>query len=384
MAKSTAGSRTAALLVAFAYASSKHIINKLQQQLEAKQLRYAELAQVNHELKAREKVLLGNVIAQSDNLHYLALATLDEPGLSQPTTDSAFKGMATSLVQDIKVQELLNLIGDTPLADQPYSTRIMHAACGRERVKQIKRSSLEDIVTQLRRMTSQLSVILHVGFDSAAALLTNSLEEVLDKYAEMACLLHLVADKTSQALGTMNLDTMMEQEPPADHWHKVLDAVQLRQEQIQHLRTAFQIHHDKAAPLVKATHELCREMQDISMADNTHNGLPITPESTLMPQQARGNEAAQACPAAMVSGAHGLGPMADGLLSKIMQLQELHRIMTFQWINTLDRQQNAVCIVKSYPFWTRTLTLVKLLMEQESMEVIGCRDVRAAIKREVL
>jgi hypothetical protein len=41
--------------------------------------------------------------------------------------------------------------------------------------------------------------------------------------------------------GTINLDTMSPQEPPAGHWKRVVGHLKLRPDQINHVCTGFQV-----------------------------------------------------------------------------------------------------------------------------------------------
>lgn len=51
------------------------------------------------------------------------------------------------------------------------------------------------------------------------------------------------------------------------------------------------------------------------------------------------------------------------LASEVMQLRELHRTVTFQWINALDHMQKAIIVTAAYPYFAQLLTLSKLLSD---------------------
>lgn len=48
---------------------------------------------------------------------------------------------------------------------------------------------------------------------------------------------------------------------------------------------------------------------------------------------------------------------------KVSKLRELHRTVTFAWINTLSHRQNAINIVTSFPWLTRVLTVCQYIHE---------------------
>uniref|UniRef100_A0A383W9Q3 Uncharacterized protein n=1 Tax=Tetradesmus obliquus TaxID=3088 RepID=A0A383W9Q3_TETOB len=56
------------------------------------------------------------------------------------------------------------------------------------------------------------------------------------------------------------------------------------------------------------------------------------------------------------------------LLNRVMKLREMHRTVTFLWLNTLDPKQNAVSVVRSWPYWSRPLSMTSILARNKGVE----------------
>lgn len=107
------------------------------------------------------------------------------------------------------------------------------------------------------------------------------------------------------AAGTLNLDTLEEQEPPGCWWCDVADNLELEPPQIQTLTTGFYAYQDKSKPIIAALHQHVRSI--CAMLNSGSN-----PET--LPDAQAGPAAASAVPfaaAAALAGLKGLSNDAD-------------------------------------------------------------------------
>ncbi|KAF8066270.1 leucine--tRNA ligase [Scenedesmus sp. PABB004] len=362
--------------------SNKYVINKLEGHLRETQARH-DLLQAQHErLRSRERALLDAVTAQGASLHYISLAVFSS---AEALAGDDAAAIAATLLQDVKVHELLRQLGSSSASeDEPYTTQSMRAAVTPERIAQVSAASVEDIAAHLRSLTARVRTALaaadadadadaDIGAGAAPAPVPApqslagvvddaacGLDDVVDQYSRFSMLMHVAADRQTMELGARNLDSLALEEPPPAHWARVVDALRLSQPQAEHLCAGFQVYVGKSRPLIASVNDLVQRIQALTS--------PHDPAASPSPSGggAGGSSAAAAAAAAAprplsVEAAEELEAMMASLCHLIVQLRELHRTMTFFFLNALDRRQIAGTIVAAWPFYAQILSILRAL-----------------------
>lgn len=219
--------------------------------------------------------------------------------------------------------------------------------------------------------------------------------------------------------GTMNLDTLQVQEPPPGYWENVVDNLELQEQQVQTLAMGFNSYQQKSKPIISALHSTVSSIRAILDADETSDNMQGQMASSVAgvgqpfwqflhnTLDSSGSDQAAAAPterrssnvqrlpqqpsamqidssgngsARCKSGSSGLKMtkpwqqfgLSHGcltaetaeqleqnmteLMQQVMKLREMHRTVTWLFLNTLNARQHALFITASWPWWSRPLT----------------------------
>lgn len=209
--------------------------------------------------------------------------------------------------------------------------------------------------------------------------------------------------------GVLNLDTLQAQEPPPGYWESVADNLELQEPQVQTLTTGFDNYQQKSKPIIAALHSSVSSIHAIlnlehSQADssmqnqqpahsearqeqpawasqhkpfefggssNTANNNTGSPSSNLQSQPCPMDCSVSPSPASApkpwqqfglsqgcltAEMAEELEQHMSELMQNVMKLREMHRTVTWLFLNTLNARQHALFITGSWPWWSRPLT----------------------------
>jgi hypothetical protein len=215
----------------------------------------------------------------------------------------------------------------------------------------------------------------------------------------------------------MNLETLQVQEPPPGYWENVVDNLELQEHQVQSLAMGFNSYQKKSKPIISALQSSVSSIHSILEADETSdnmqgqmassmtgvgqpfwqflhnmldasgtngaNGAAAVPSGQDTPMQdqpssllsgpcgglAGGSRSSEQVPVTkpwqQFGLSHGcltaetaeqLEQHMNGLMQHVMKLREMHRTVTWLFLNTLNPRQHALFITSSWPWWSRPLT----------------------------
>lgn len=213
----------------------------------------------------------------------------------------------------------------------------------------------------------------------------------------------------------MNLEVLQVQEPPPGYWENVVDNLELQEHQVKSLAMGFKSYEKKSKPIISALHSSVSSIRAILEADETadnvqgqmassmtgvgqpfwqflHNTLDVSGtngangatavsigQDTPMQNQPsvsrngpRGGLADSSSQLLTVTHpwqqfglSHGcltaetaeqLEQHMTTLMQHVMKLREMHRTVTWLFLNTLNARQHALFITSSWPWWSRPLT----------------------------